>query len=257
MTFDTLSKELYSLKQGIGENVAEFRVCLSQQVQILQTEYPSRIQQEHVEEIKWDCFNEGLSHEYWQMLTHKVNGENAVTYSKLLLAAQKLERWAETQDPPPPKTTIAGSSNITHSQSQGNLSPSRKLNGSSTFTAWSKVVEYHETEEDSGPKPDGENEAESSVEEDVGTSGEVGDVDPTLGYITCFANAVELCQKKNYNCFRCDSLDHLVKDCPKDLGKTARKVHLNLKEVMAKKGGWPFQKLVATQQTTPGDALKV
>ena len=35
MTFDALSKELYSLKQGMGENMAEFGVCLSQQVQIL------------------------------------------------------------------------------------------------------------------------------------------------------------------------------------------------------------------------------
>ena len=32
MTFTTLSKELFSLKQGSVENVAEFRVCLSQQV---------------------------------------------------------------------------------------------------------------------------------------------------------------------------------------------------------------------------------
>ena len=61
MTFDTLSKELYSLKQGMGENVAEFGVHLSQQVQILQMEYPSRIQQEHVEEMKQDHFYEGLS----------------------------------------------------------------------------------------------------------------------------------------------------------------------------------------------------
>ena len=37
MTFDALSKELYSLKQGMGENLAEFRVCLFQQVQIHQT----------------------------------------------------------------------------------------------------------------------------------------------------------------------------------------------------------------------------
>ena len=43
MTFDALSKELYSLKQGMGENVADFRVCLSQQIQILQTEYPGRM----------------------------------------------------------------------------------------------------------------------------------------------------------------------------------------------------------------------
>ena len=52
MTFDALSKELYSLKQGSGENVAEFRVHLSQQVQILQLEYPGRIQQEDMEEMK-------------------------------------------------------------------------------------------------------------------------------------------------------------------------------------------------------------
>ena len=64
MTFNTLSKELYFLKQGMGENVTEFRVCLSQQVQILQMEYPGRIQQEHVEEVKWDCFTEALSPKY-------------------------------------------------------------------------------------------------------------------------------------------------------------------------------------------------
>ena len=40
MTFNTLNKELYSLKQGMGEHVAEFGVCLSEQVQILQMEYP-------------------------------------------------------------------------------------------------------------------------------------------------------------------------------------------------------------------------
>ena len=50
--FDALSKELYSLKQGSGENVAEFGVCLLQQVQILQSEYLRRIQQEHIEEMK-------------------------------------------------------------------------------------------------------------------------------------------------------------------------------------------------------------
>ena len=64
ITFDTLSKELYSLKQGMGENVAEFGVCLSQQVQILQMEYPGRIQQEHVEEVKQNHFYKGLSPEY-------------------------------------------------------------------------------------------------------------------------------------------------------------------------------------------------
>ena len=105
MTFNTLSKELYSLKQGRGENMAEFRVHLSQQAQILQTDYPSRIQQEHVKEVKWDHFYEGLSPKYWQMMAHKVNGENPVTYLKLLLAAWKLERWVEARNPLLLKTT--------------------------------------------------------------------------------------------------------------------------------------------------------
>ena len=48
MTFNTLRKKLYSLKQGSGENVTKFVVHLSQQVQILQSEYLGRIQQEHI-----------------------------------------------------------------------------------------------------------------------------------------------------------------------------------------------------------------
>ena len=83
-------------------------------------------------------------------------------------------------------------------------------------------------------------------------SGEVGDIDPSLGYIKWFANAVVI-PKKNHNCFGCGSSDHLVKTCPKDLGETARKVGLNLKEGIVKKGGQPSQKLVATQQATPGN----
>ena len=77
----------------------------------------------------------------------------------------------------------------------------------------------------------------------MGMLGKVGNADPSLGYITWFANAVELHLKKNCNCFGCGSPDHLVKDCPKDLGKTARKVGLNLKG-MAKKGDPSSQNLV-------------
>ena len=116
------------------------------------------------------------------------------------------------------------------------------------------MVQDHETEEDSGPKPDGEKEAETSAEEDAGTLGKVGNADPSLGYIMWLANKVELSQKKNYNCFGCGSPDNLVKDCSKELGKTTRKLGLNLKEGMAKKGGWFSQKSVTIQQTTPGDA---
>ena len=183
MTFDTLSKEFYFIKEGMGENVAEFGLHLFQQVQILQTEYPSRIQQEHMEEVKQDHFYKGLSPEYWQMLVHKVNGENPVTYSELLLTAQKLERWVEVRDPLLPKNPTTGSLNVTHSHSQGNLFPSRKLKDHCTFTACSAAVEDHETEKDSGPKPDREKEGKFSAKEDVGMMGEAGDVDLLLGYI--------------------------------------------------------------------------
>ena len=99
------------------------------------------------------------------------------------------------------------------------------------------MVEDNEAEEDSGPKSNGKKEAQSSAEEDAGTTGEVSDVDPSLGYIMQFANVVELYQKKNHNCFGCGSPDHLVKDCPKEMGKTARKVGLNLERGdSAKKG---------------------
>ena len=76
MTFDALNKGLYPLKQGSGGNVAEFGVCLSQQVQILQSDYPGRIQLEQVEEMKHDHFYQGLNPEYQQMLAHKVYAEH-------------------------------------------------------------------------------------------------------------------------------------------------------------------------------------
>ena len=76
MTFDTLMKELYFLKQGSGKNVAEFGVCLSQQLQILQSEYLGSVQPEHVEKMRPDCFYEGLNPKYQWMLAHKVDTEN-------------------------------------------------------------------------------------------------------------------------------------------------------------------------------------
>ena len=45
-----------------------------------------------------------------------------------------------------------------------------------------------------------------------------------------------------------------MKDCPKELGKTARKGGSNSKEGMVKKGSQSSQKLVAAQQATPDDA---
>ena len=83
------------------------------------------------------------------------------------------------------------------------------------------------------------------TDKDAGMTGRVSDVDPSLGFITWFANVVELYQKRNCNCFGSGSSDHLVKGCPMEMGKTARKVGLNLKEGMAKKAGQSSQKVVA------------
>ena len=69
------------------------------------------------------------------MLVHKVDDEHPTGYSDLLLAAKKLERQAEARDTLLLKTTTASGSNVTHSQTPGNLSPSQKLKGNHTFAA--------------------------------------------------------------------------------------------------------------------------
>ena len=144
MMFDTLSKELYSLKQGSGENVAEFGVCFSQQVQILHSEYLGRILPEQGEEMKWDHFYGGLHSKYRWMLAHKIDGKNPGGYSDLLLAARKLERRTEPRDPLPLKTAVTSVSNVTCSQTSGNLFPSHKLKGNLTFTTWAVTIGSNE-----------------------------------------------------------------------------------------------------------------
>ena len=111
-------------------------------------------------------------------------------------------------------------------------------------------------EEDLGAKLEGEEEAKSSVREDAETSGGITGVDQSVGYIVWFADAVELYQKKNQNCFWCSSPDHLVKHCPRDLGKTAWKLSLNVKEGMIKKGGQAPQKPVDAQLASLDKAPK-
>ena len=69
-------------------------------------------------------------------------------------------------------------------------------------------------------KPEGEEEAESS-DEDSETLNGIGGADQLVSYIVCFAKAVRLYQKKDKNCFRCSSPDHLIRNCLKDPSKTA------------------------------------
>ena len=82
------------------------------------------------------------------------------------------------------------------------------------------MVESNRAAEGSGTKAEEEEEAESSYGEDPETLSGVRGADQSVGYIIHFANAVKLYQRKNQNCFRCGSPNHLVKDCPKGLSKT-------------------------------------
>ena len=123
MMANALCKELYSCKQGLGENVAEYRMHLLQQVQIFLLQYPGRIWPKHIVEMKCDQFYEGLNLEYQLLLAHKVDDENPAGHSNLLLAAWKLERREEARDPLPSKTAVTSGSNAICSQTQGNLFP--------------------------------------------------------------------------------------------------------------------------------------
>ena len=101
-----------------------------------------------------------------------MGGEHPASYSNLVLAAQKLERWAEARDPLHPKTTMTGGSNV----------PSRKLKGNCTFMAWSAIMENIGTEGDLTAELEGEEEVESS-EGDPGIPSEIGRADHLLSYI--------------------------------------------------------------------------
>ena len=72
-------------------------------------------------------------------------------------------------------------------------------------------------------EPEGEEEAEPSADEGVEASGEVDEGDECIKYIACCAKVVELCQKKNKNCFGCGSPDHLIWDCQRMLADLPRK----------------------------------
>ena len=205
--------------------------------------------------MKWDCFYDGLNPKYRHMLAHKLDGKYPTSYSDFLLAVWKLERWAENRDPLLPKTTTTRGSNVNWPQALGNLFPSWKLKGNHTFMAWSTIVESIRTEIDSTAGLEGEEEVESSGG-DLEAPSEIGGAEQLLSYIIWFANAVELYQKRNQNCFGCGSPEHLVKDCPKDLSKVTRKMSLNMKEGMIKKGSWTLQKPVVAQWSSLDKALR-
>ena len=187
MMFNALSKELYSLKEGSGESVAEFGMHLTQQFQKIQSEYPGRIPAgacggDEVGSLPWGALNP----ENRQMLAHKVDGKNPAVYSDLLLAMRKLERMTEARDPLPPKTAMTSVSNVIHSQTSGNLFLSCKLKVNCTFTAWAMTVGSNEGEENSSTKQGGDGETKSSADKEAKTSGGVGGMNQPMEYIIHF-----------------------------------------------------------------------
>ena len=247
MTFDALRKELYSIKQGLRENVAEYRVLLLQQFQIIKSEYMGRIWPERVEEMKHDCFYEGLNPKYQWMLANKVDSKNPAGYSDLLLATWKLKRRAKPRDPLPTKTAVTSGSNTIHSQTPGNLFPSHKLKGNCTFTTWAVTIESVKGKADSSTKQKEEGEMEPSADEEFKVLGRAEETDQPMEYIIHFTKAVDLYLQKNRSCFSCGSPNHLMRDCPKDISKNVWKADFNTKEGMAKNGDWAPQKSAVAQ----------
>ena len=142
--------------------------------------------------MKWDCFYEGLNPQYQWKLAYKVDGKHPTSYSDLLLA-----KTGQSQNCPAPKDHHNWRIECYLATSIGNLYPSRKLKGSCTFTACSAILKSIGAEEDLSVKPEGEEVAESSDEKDSETSTVIGGADQLVRYIVCFANVVDLYQRKN------------------------------------------------------------
>ena len=101
---------------------------------------------------------------------------------------------------------------------------------------------------DSGAKPEGKEERESSAGKEVEASSGAGGTDQSVEFIIHFAKVVELYEKKNKTVLGAVALITSYMTAQKTL---AQKVNLNTKEGMAKKEGWTPQKSVATQQASP------
>ena len=143
-------------------------------------------------------------------LIYKVDDEHPAIYSDLLLATQKLERWAEARDPLPPKVVATNGLTVMHSQMPGNLFSLCKLKGHCTFTAQAVNIGNDTAEEDPGVEQEGEDDTEHSADKEVEVLDKVKEAAQSIEYIAHFAKAVELYQKKNKNCFVCGSPNHFI-----------------------------------------------
>ena len=144
-----------------------------------------------MEEMKCDCFYEGLYPKYWWMLAHKIDGENPAGYSDLFITAHKLERRPEARGPLPPKTAVCDMFS-----DSGNLSPFHKLKGNTTFTTQAVTIGSVEGKADSGVQQEEEGETEPSADKEVIASCGDEEIDQPMEYIIHIAKVIELCQQK-------------------------------------------------------------
>ena len=198
-------------------------------------EYPGRIQLEHVEEIKCDHFYEGLNLEYWQMLAHKVDGENPTGYSDLLLAAQKQNEHTSFSDTrefvslPVAEWQLCFHSWIHYSRKKQSW---RSLKSKAIRGRRGWVFSWK-----------GYRNLKRALRS------------RSVCQVNCsFWQCGWVVSKTNQNCFVCGSSDHLMRNCLKGLSKTTQTVSLNAKEGMTKMEGQATQKPVATQQAFPDKA---
>ena len=166
-----------------------------------------------MEDVKRDCFYEGLCELLQTQLAHKMERDHLSTYDDLLLAAHELEKRKEIKDM------------WQWLWKKGNtIYPSHKLKGGIAKA----ITMARENELDK----------DSETEDDTGISViQVPDkMDPE--FIIRYAQAIELFSEQTRRCFACGSKEHLVQDC---LSRAAKmmKANLNAKEGRAEKGACP------------------
>ena len=144
-----------------------------------------------MEEIKHDCLYEDLNPKYWQVLVHKVDGENWPAPN-----CMKTGKKGRAQGHSSPKDSCNQWIECNTFSDQGNLFPLYKLKDNHTFSSQVVTIGNAEGKADSDKKQEGEGEMEPSVAKEFEVSGGVEGTDQPKEFIICFAKVVKLYQQK-------------------------------------------------------------
>ena len=242
MMFDALNKELYTLHQGYQEGMSKYSVQLAWHIKIIQTKFPRRIREEHLEGLNQDCFYEVLK-EYQIMLAPQMEDRHLATYAKLLKAA-RFRNDSKANTPHHRFFQLDGSSNVWATASTTLFTPCRlKEKSPGTFRqscnsgrwwrmGWWRWCSRRELLWCKGYRPQ-----------------DTSACEPNEQCMVQFAKPVDLYQQKEHRFFWCGSANHLIHNCSKGLDSTTE-VPFNSKEGMDKKGAQASQKKTAMQQVS-------